>query len=859
MSEGRFKIWLHRLLPIAIIVVFCAALWALHRELTQFKFADFRAFVSELSAQQIAFAIAATLAGYCALIAYDLFGLRYVGTKLAAWRIALTAFVGYAFSMNIGHSTLSGGAVRMRLYTGWGVEAADVARIVGFNFVIGTTGQLLAAGLLFLFAPIAVPASVPLPWGSLRPLGIVLLVVVGLFFLLMFRRKAPLRFRDWQLPLPPFRLALPAVITSAVDWGLSGVVLFTLLPDSVEIGFFQLLCTVMLAHFVALLSMVPGGLGVFETVVIHLLPESASKPDVLSALLAFRAVYYLTPFLIAVTLLGAYETGLKRHRLSSLAGRVNAWISPLVPHILSVATFAAGAILLLSGATPGIRERMLLLGDWIPLPVIELSHLLGSIVGVSLLLLAGALRRRIDAAFVAVVTLLVVGIAASLFKGLDYEEAVILSLVLFAIAPCRKRFHRKASLFSMRFTGGWWLSIALVVGAITWIGFIAYERVHYHEGLWTHFGFHGDASRFLRASAGIAVVLSAFAIWQLLRPGSRTPPALGGPEELANARSIIEASGDTTACLAFLGDKRFLFSESGRSFLMFGIRKRTWISMGDPVGDPSESEDLIWNFREQCDAAGARPAFYEVKASTAHIYAGLGMTLYKLGEEARINLRQFSLEGSARSRLRQTVKKMERENTVSFEIVPAERYHELRDEYRAISDDWLGSKGAGEKSFSLGSFRDDYLRHFDFACIRTNGKLVAFANVWRGAGMGEVSIDLMRHAPDAPNGVMEYLFIQLMLWGKSEGYDWFSLGMSPLAGLENHALAPLWHRIGAQVFSHGEHFYNFKGLRAYKEKFSPEWEPRYLACPGTASLPAVLLDATALIGGGLKSAIRKSR
>ena len=104
---------------------------------------------------------------------------------------------------------------------------------------------------------------------------------------------------------------------------------------------------------------------------------------------------------------------------------------------------------------------------------------------------------------------------------------------------------------------------------------------------------------------------------------------------------------------------------------------------------------------------------------------------------------------------------------------------------------------------------------------------------------------------------MEYLFIQLMLWGKSEGYDCFSLGMSPLAGLESHALAPLWHRIGAQVFSHREHFYNFKGLRVYKEKFSPEWDPRYLACPGTRSLPAVLLDATALIGGGLKTVIIK--
>ena len=102
---------------------------------------------------------------------------------------------------------------------------------------------------------------------------------------------------------------------------------------------------------------------------------------------------------------------------------------------------------------------------------------------------------------------------------------------------------------------------------------------------------------------------------------------------------------------------------------------------------------------------------------------------------------------------------------------------------------------------------------------------------------------------------MDYLFVEAMLWGQSEGYRWFSLGMAPLAGLERHRLAPGWHKLGRLVYRYGEHFYNFEGLRRYKEKFQPEWQPRYLAAPAGRALPRVLLDVTTLISGGLAGAV----
>jgi phosphatidylglycerol lysyltransferase len=178
-------------------------------------------------------------------------------------------------------------------------------------------------------------------------------------------------------------------------------------------------------------------------------------------------------------------------------------------------------------------------------------------------------------------------------------------------------------------------------------------------------------------------------------------------------------------------------------------------------------------------------------------------------------------------------------------------------ELKEISDVWLAAKNTREKGFSLGFFNPDYLKRFPAAVVVNKGRAVAFANIWPGGKKEELSIDLMRFRQDTPPGVMEYLCIEIMLWGKQQGYNWFNLGMAPLAGLEDRALAPLWNRLGAFVFQHGENFYNFQGLRQYKEKFIPEWRPKYLASPGGLALAQILANLATLISGGVKGIFMK--
>jgi phosphatidylglycerol lysyltransferase len=136
------------------------------------------------------------------------------------------------------------------------------------------------------------------------------------------------------------------------------------------------------------------------------------------------------------------------------------------------------------------------------------------------------------------------------------------------------------------------------------------------------------------------------------------------------------------------------------------------------------------------------------------------------------------------------------------------------------------------------------------AVVERQGHIQAFANLWPGAGKVELSVDLMRYHKDAPKGVMEALFVHLLRWGQEQGYRWFVLGMAPLSGFERSPVAPLWTRLGGFLYQHGERLYNFQGLRAYKDKFNPIWEPHYLAYPGGLALPRILADVAALIAGG---------
>lgn len=840
---------LREVLPaLAGLVLFAVVLEVLRVELRTVSWPELTADVVRVPRTQLALAIALTTLNYAVLTGYDLVAFAYVGRTLPRARIVLTSFLAYAIANNVGLAMLSGMSVRYRYYSRWGVTAGELSRIV-FSYSVTFWLGLFALGGLSL-AVVRFPALEDLAaWQLVAAIGWLLMLIPAAYVIATVVRQAPLRLWKMELPLPSPRIAVAQLTLSAVDWALAGAVLYVLLPPS-PLPFLQFTGVFLVAILLGMASHVPGGIGVFEGLIVLLLKPQLSASQLLPALVVFRAVYYLLPLSVALVLLLIDELHRRRRDAAHVGATLGRLTQQLTPRLLAVFTFLAGVILLFSGATPSEAGRLGVLAHLLPLGVIEASHFLGSVAGAGLLVLSQGLARRLDVAYYLAVVLMIIGMAASMLKGFDYEEAVLVLAVLLLLRRGRLAFDRRAAFFDTRLSPAWTASVIGAVGASVWLGLFAFKHVDYSRELWWQFELHGDASRYLRASVGAAIVLLIVGLAQLIRqaPHDAPPPTTA---DLEDAEKAIATQTAAFPNLVFLRDKSLLFDDDRTSFVMYGVQGRTWVALGDPVGRDDRLNDLIRSFLERSDDFGSTPVFYEVTAAHLHRYADFGLTLVKIGEAARVDLSTFTLEGTQSAQYRQVIRRLAKDRC-SFRIVDPPCVPGIIKELRAVSDDWLAAKSAAEKGFSLGFFDEEYVRRFPVAVIERDGRIQAFANMWPGPRRIELTMDLMRYAREAPKGVMEALFVHTMQWCREQGYRTFTLGMAPLSGFERSPVAPFWNRLGTFVYEHGESLYNFQGLRAYKEKFHPVWEPRYLAYPGGFHLPRILADVSALVAGGYR-------
>ena len=535
-------------------------------------------------------------------------------------------------------------------------------------------------------------------------------------------------------------------------------------------------------------------------------------------------------------------------------GLLGKWTPAIVPRVMAFNVFVAGSILLFSGATPAAAGRMALLRRVLPLPLVEMSHFVGSLIGVLLLLLARGLQRRIESAYYLTIILLCGGIVASLLKGFDVEEAGILAAMLVVFIPCRRDFYRKGALLTERFTLQWLMAILGVIACTVWLMLFAFKHVDYQDELWWRFEFSRDAPRALRALAGVVIVTLIALSSRVLRSRARLG-ALPTDQDIADARRIVMQSTKTASHLALLGDKRLLFNSARDAFIMYGDAGRSYVAMGDPVGSKVAAADLAWDFRELCDVGGRAPVFYQVDEEMVSMYVEMGLSLIKIGEEARVRLTDFGLEGGNRKNLRRTHRQLN-EAGCRFEIIQPPAVADMMPTLKQISDAWLADKSTAEKGFSLGFFKPDYIEQTPVAIIWHEEKIVAFANLWFGADKEELSLDLMRYTPGSPHGVMEYLFINLMLWGRENGYQWFSLGMRLWRGSNPSRADRSGTKSQRWPFAMENTSTIFRAYDCTKTSLIP-CGAKYVASPGGLSLPVYLTNVATLISGGLSGLIRK--
>jgi phosphatidylglycerol lysyltransferase len=744
------------------------------------------------------------------------------------------------------------------------VPGRDVARIsifLALTFLVGTL-------TLGLFGILLVP---DFERGALGHTGLFDLMLGGslaallAYWIVVFCWRTPLRIRGVEISPPSPALALGQTIVSVLDLVAASLVLWLFVKDVPGLTFPAFLATYAIALLLAVISQVPGGLGVFEGTFLWLTGPhfGASHPIIVAGLVLYRVIYYFIPLAGAGTLLILHDLYASRMRFAKVGRLASRLVPATIPQVFSLLLFLTGGMLLVSGATPTLPADIRWLRSVVPLPLLELSHLTGSLVGVLLLFLARAVLQRIDAAWYGALSLLAIGIVASLLKGSGWHEALLLAALFAGIYVSRHHFYRKSSLLEEPLNPAWLVMIAVVIAGTTWLGFFSYKHVEYSHELWWQFSYKNDASRFLRSLIVIGVPGIAMLIWHLLNIRRPEGMSAASPQELEQAAPLVRRSADTQSYLALLGDKALFWSDDRQAFLSYIATKGHWIAMGDPVGLESSFEDLLWRFREEADRYGTKVVFYHVAEKHLSLYLDLGLTFLKLGEEARVPLPDFKLEGKTRESLRHGRNKVLKLG-YSFRLLEPAEVAANMPRLRQISDLWLAHKRVGEKRFSLGYFDEAYVTRTRVAVAAApDGTIVAFANLWEAESKEELSVDLMRYDSASPRGTMDFLFAELMLWARDQGYRWFSLGVAPLSGLERHPLAPLWHKIGTAIFELGEELYNFEGLYQFKAKFHPVWRPRYLAAPPGLSVPITLLTVTRLIGArahgiGVKRGVREN-
>lgn len=847
-----------RIRVIISLIIFTVSLFLLYNLEQDYQLNDIFLEIKQFAPSKILLAVLLTLVSYLLLTLYDYLAIRKLKSPLSYQQIAPVSFLAFTFSNTIGFSLLTGTSIRYKFYSELGLSGNNITQVVLACSVTFFLGLFFICGLALISFPAEQLSDLPLPtwfFSLNRVIGILMLLGVISYFVFSLIWKRSIHFRGFELAPPIFSLSLKQFLVSSIDWIVVGTLFYSLLPEVDGLSYLQVLSIFFVANAIGVLAHVPGGIGVFETVVTVTLSQYLPAEQILSSVIIYRLMYYIVPFILALMYFVATLVLTNKDKFSKL--NVNLQIvRQLLPPLLSISVFGVGLVLLLSVVNPSIIHKYHWLGEIVPLPIVELSSLILSASAILLLLLSHGLFKRYQKAFELTQKLLLVAMVFIVLKGAQWQISLALGLIYLLMLPCEQVFYRQGSIVGIKYSFGWALSLAAALFLMMWVLFFAYQDVDYDHSLWFTFSQDSHVSRALRGGAVALVILLIFAFRYVLamrRPQTR----LLDEHTLSCAMDIVANAPSSHGFLALVQDKSLLFNEDNDAFLMYARAGHCWVVMGDPIGNPDKFDDLLWQFRELCDAYDGWPVFYQVTQKYLPHFLEQGLSLYKLGEEAIVPLAEFDLQSSKYRSLRQSHAKALREG-LRFKIIEASEVKALLPTLEVISSSWLKAKQGREKGFSVGYFSAAYLCATPMALVYLNDELVAFSNVWASAAKIEFSVDLMRYQPSlSGSNIMDFLFTELLQWGKQQGYQLFNLGMAPMSGLTDRALVPFWTKLAKTVYKKGNKFYNFQGLRRYKDKFNPRWEAKYLICYGGLSLPVVVGSLVTLTSRGTTGVFKK--
>ncbi|WP_376975609.1 bifunctional lysylphosphatidylglycerol flippase/synthetase MprF [Arcanobacterium hippocoleae] len=756
---------------------------------------------------------------------YDLFTRRHFSIDIPAHKALMIGCIAQAFNNFAGLGGLTGGTLRTKHYTARGINTKQALNL---------TMIIWLANLLGLF--VLTILTVPFAHEYLNREIIVAIIgsgYIGFFFFGQHFRIGKINFRNSFLAKPNFAQKSQLLFASVIDWLAAAFFFWTCLHvfgTNLDLPF--VLFGYSFATIVGLISMLPAGIGSFDVTVIAMFTAAGAEPSrILLGILLFRVSYYLVPWLLAL-LLSANEYLMNRNSLSGIYRRRNIFHT-----LLWIGMFFCGAMLVLSAITPDVIARLLRLHQLIPLSIQRTSALTTLNIGIALLVLSIGIRHRVRRIYWATLCALIFGSFSVMLSGLNYEEAMILAVFAVLLVLARESFTAEP----LQPTRRRLIISGILVLCIPFVVILLQEFFYHQNTIYYHLIGTSKPSNIIFVNIAVTLLIVFALIFTKSKKLVFTPPTAEDVNRFADF--LLRHKGSSYSYLFALGDKQVFYNNNETVAFLYRAHKGSMLVLGDPIGADADFADAIGELIDYAIMHDMKIAFYQVSATYLEMLVEYGMRFVKIGEDASISLTTYSNVGNCGKVFRRMRNRMTQNNT-EFEILYPPFDDQTMSQLREVSDSWLGKRE--EMGFSLGFFDPEYLSAGPIGVIKSDRGFEGFVNIVF-IDSARVSFDLMRFRPDAPGGTMDGIMISLIEWAKALGFQELNIGMAPLSNVGRRAYSHGAEKVVKYVHDFGNQIYNFRGLRAYKEKFKPTWKSRYLVYSSARSLPVVLFGLLEII------------
>ena len=569
------------------------------------------------------------------------------------------------------------------------------------------------------------------------------------------------------------------------------------------------------------------GLGAVEVSMSYILIRYGfSNVDAIAITFLYRFFEFWTPLVFGVLL---------------FISKINKLLMRVVPAFLLL---SLGIINIISVLTPVISERLAYLKHYLPLEAIHASNYLVFTSGLFLLVTASFMLKGLRMAWWFALFLAVISLVGNLTKAIDYEEAIVATIVILVLIMTRKEYYIKTNP-KLRLLGletAFLSIIAVLIYGI--IGFYFLDQKHFGINFSTlqsirytlqnyflvgssnlvpldHF-----ASHFLMSIKISGFITIGFLLYTLINPYISKSFVTEAEKEIA--KELVEKYGNSSLdYFKTYFDKLLFISKTKKAFLAYRLVGNYAVVLENPVAENrQEMKECIIAFDAFCYECGLKSIYYRVLENELPIYQSLNKKHFFIGQEGVVNLAEFSLEGSAKKSLRNAMNKITESGFKTAIYLPPIKDGILQ-KLDAVSNEWLAETERQEIVFSQGLFDINELKNQTIITVENKeDKIIAFLNIIPDPVNGEATYDLIRKTNDAPNGVMDFILIALFNHLKVQNFKTVNLGLAPMSGIENPKT--IQDKSMKYAYDKIKSFSHHKGLRNFKEKFSPTWYNQYV-------------------------------